>query len=113
MVRSLRIPLAYSDVPIIMMSAFCRIPCRRLQHADACIQKGECHRLAERVAGAALGSCLWAVPICCSLRMCVGTPECGRELWGHTLLSQGWRWQVDRGGSGLCKSDHSQGRLRD
>jgi CheY-like chemotaxis protein len=28
------------DVPIIMMSAFCRLPCRRLQYADACIQKG-------------------------------------------------------------------------
>ena len=28
------------DVPIIMMSAFWRVPCRRLQHADACIQKG-------------------------------------------------------------------------
>ncbi|MFZ0564281.1 MAG: response regulator [Terriglobales bacterium] len=28
------------DVPIIMMSAFCRVPCRRLRYADACIQKG-------------------------------------------------------------------------
>jgi CheY-like chemotaxis protein len=29
------------DVPIIMMSAFCRVPCRRLSYADACIQKGD------------------------------------------------------------------------
>jgi CheY-like chemotaxis protein len=29
------------DVPIITMSAFCRLPCRRLQYADACIQKGD------------------------------------------------------------------------
>ncbi len=28
------------DVPIIMMSACCRVPCRRLQYADVCIQKG-------------------------------------------------------------------------
>ncbi len=28
------------DVPIIMMSAFCGVPCRRLRHADACIEKG-------------------------------------------------------------------------
>jgi hypothetical protein len=24
-----------------MMSAFCRVPCRRLRYADACINKGE------------------------------------------------------------------------
>jgi CheY-like chemotaxis protein len=29
------------DVPIITMSAFCRLPCRRLQYSDACIQKGD------------------------------------------------------------------------
>jgi CheY-like chemotaxis protein len=29
------------DVPIIMMSAFCRVPCTRLRYADACIQKGD------------------------------------------------------------------------
>lgn len=30
-----------TDVPILMMSAFCRVPCRRLRYADACIQKGD------------------------------------------------------------------------
>ncbi len=29
------------DVPIIMLSAFCRVPCRRLRYADACIKKGD------------------------------------------------------------------------
>lgn len=29
------------DVPIIMMSAFCGVPCTRLRYADACIQKGD------------------------------------------------------------------------
>ena len=29
------------DVPIIMMSAFCGVPCTRLGYADACIQKGD------------------------------------------------------------------------
>lgn len=29
------------DVPIIMMSGFCRVPCGRLRYADACIQKGD------------------------------------------------------------------------
>jgi CheY-like chemotaxis protein len=33
------------DVPIVMMSAFCRMPCRRLRHADACIQKGDVEAL--------------------------------------------------------------------
>lgn len=28
------------NVPIIMMSAFCTVPCGRLRYADACIQKG-------------------------------------------------------------------------
>jgi len=27
------------DTPIIMMSAYCRAPCRRMVNADACIQK--------------------------------------------------------------------------
>lgn len=29
------------DVPIIMMSACCGVPCTRLRYADACIQKGD------------------------------------------------------------------------
>lgn len=29
------------DVPIIMMSAFCRVPCPSLRYADACVQKGD------------------------------------------------------------------------
>jgi response regulator RpfG family c-di-GMP phosphodiesterase len=29
------------DVAIVMMSAFCQLPCDRLRHADACIQKGD------------------------------------------------------------------------
>src|ERR1039458_10165036 len=29
------------NVPIIMMSAFCGVPCTRLRAADACIQKGD------------------------------------------------------------------------
>jgi CheY-like chemotaxis protein len=29
------------DTPIIMMSAFCRMPCRHMVNADACIEKGE------------------------------------------------------------------------
>ena len=29
------------NTPIIMMSAFCRMPCRRMVNADVCIEKGE------------------------------------------------------------------------
>ena len=29
------------NVPIIMMSAFCRLPCSRLRYADGCVQKGD------------------------------------------------------------------------
>ncbi len=29
------------DVPIIMMSGFCGVPCGRLRYADSCIQKGD------------------------------------------------------------------------
>ncbi len=29
------------NVPIIMMSPFCGVPCTRLRYADACIQKGD------------------------------------------------------------------------
>ena len=31
----------YPDTPIIMMSGYCGVPCRRLQYADGCVQKGE------------------------------------------------------------------------
>lgn len=27
------------DIPVIMMSAYCRVPCRRMLNADVCIQK--------------------------------------------------------------------------
>src|ERR1017187_3038035 len=29
------------NVPIIMMSAFCRVPCSRLRYGDGCVQKGD------------------------------------------------------------------------
>jgi CheY-like chemotaxis protein len=37
------------DIPIIMMSDYCRVPCRRMLNADACIQKGEGGRHLLRV----------------------------------------------------------------
>jgi len=29
------------EIAIVLMSAFCNLPCDRLRHADACIQKGD------------------------------------------------------------------------
>jgi CheY-like chemotaxis protein len=60
------------DVPIIMMSAFCGVPCRRLRYADAWHSKGGCRSPAGRVADAALLPRLWAVLICCGLRRFAG-----------------------------------------
>ena len=31
---------ARANVPIVMLSAYCGVPCERLQHADSCLQKG-------------------------------------------------------------------------
>jgi CheY-like chemotaxis protein len=30
------------DIPIVMMSCYCRAPCRRMMYADLCIQKENC-----------------------------------------------------------------------
>jgi CheY-like chemotaxis protein len=35
------------DIPIIMFSGFCGVPCNRLRDADACIQKGNVVTLLE------------------------------------------------------------------
>jgi CheY-like chemotaxis protein len=32
------------DIPIVMMSGYCSLPCRNLGRADACLQKGETSR---------------------------------------------------------------------
>jgi CheY-like chemotaxis protein len=29
------------NTPIVMLSSFCRVPCKGFQYADACIQKGD------------------------------------------------------------------------
>jgi len=31
----------YPDTPIIMMSGYCGVPCKRLRAADGCVQKGD------------------------------------------------------------------------
>jgi len=30
-----------SNTPIVMLSSFCGVPCKRFQYADACVQKGD------------------------------------------------------------------------
>lgn len=42
------------DVPIVMMSAYCCLPCTHLQHADACIQKGATRSNLKRTLDAVL-----------------------------------------------------------